>query len=99
MKRLSMSVMLMAAAVLAGCDTSNDGVGPAQRAGKAVDDAGAKVQAVVEQQVVKADAAAEHVRDKPKVAAAEASRNLDRATVKAGEKVEQAGEKLQEAAR
>jgi predicted small secreted protein len=100
MKQISMSVMLLAAAVLAGCDSSpGDGVGPAQRAGKAVDEAGAKVTSAVQDQVVKADAAAERAREKAKDAAALASRNLDRATAEVGKKVEKAGEKLQEAGR
>jgi predicted small secreted protein len=92
--------VLVLAVTLAGCDQSpGEGIGPAQKAGKAVDDAGARVTSAVQQQVVKADEAAEHAREKAKVAAAEASRNLDRATAKVGEKVEQAGEKMQEAAR
>jgi predicted small secreted protein len=99
MKRLSTLVIVLAS-LLAGCNQSpGDGVGPAERAGKAVDDAGAKVSSAVQQQVVKADEAAERAREKAKVAAAEASRNLDRATAKVGEKVEKAGEKMQEAAR
>jgi predicted small secreted protein len=100
MKRISMSVMLLAATVLAGCYSSpGDGVGPAQRAGKAVDEAGAKVTSAVQDQVVKADAAAGHAREKVEDATAHASRNLDRATVEVGKKVEKVGEKLQEAAR
>jgi predicted small secreted protein len=99
MKRISI-VFLVLAAMLAGCNQpSGDGVGPAQKAGKAVDDAGARVTSAVQQQVVKADEAAERAREKAKEAAAVASRNLDRATAKVGEKVEQAGEKMQEAAR
>jgi predicted small secreted protein len=99
MKRIS-TLCLVLAATLAGCNQpSGDGVGPAQKAGKAVDDAGAKVTSAVQQQVVNADEAAERAREKAKEAAAVASRNLDRATAKVGEKVEQAGEKMQEAAR
>jgi predicted small secreted protein len=99
MKRISISIMLLAAAVLAGCDASSrDGVGPAERAGKAVDEAGAKVTSAVQDQVAKADAAAEHAREKVKDATADASRNLDRATAEVGKKVEKAGEKLQEKA-
>lgn len=94
------TLCLVLAAMLAGCKPSaGDGVGPAEKAGKAVDDAGARVSSAVQQQVVKADEAAERAREKAKVAAAQASRNLDRATAKVGEKVEQAGEKMQEAAR
>jgi predicted small secreted protein len=99
MKRI-VTLCLVLAAMLAGCNpAADDGVGPAQKAGKAVDDAGAKVTSAVQQQVVKADEAAERARERAKEAAAQASRNLDRATAKVGEKVEQAGEKMQEAAR
>jgi uncharacterized protein YjbJ (UPF0337 family) len=88
------------AAVLAGCNqSSSDNIGPAERAGKAVDDAGAKVSGAVQQEVVKADAAARAAKEKAKDAAAEASHNLDRATEQVGKKVERAGEKIQEAAR
>jgi predicted small secreted protein len=91
--------VLLTAMLLAGCNPSDPGPGPAERAGKAVDAAGAKVAGTVQEQVAKADEAAERAREKAKVAAAEASRNLDRATAKVGEKVEKAGEKMQEAAR
>jgi|AraplaDrversion2_2_1032049.scaffolds.fasta_scaffold02020_10 uncharacterized protein YjbJ (UPF0337 family) len=100
MKRTSTSAILLAI-LLAGCNqsTSGDGMGPAQKAGKVVDDAGARVQSAVQQQVVKADEAAERAREKAKEATEEARQNLDRATAKVGEKVEKAGEKMQEAAR
>jgi len=99
MNRIAMTAVLLAT-LLAGCkQASSDGMGPAQKAGKAVDEAGAKVQGAVADQVVKADAAAERAREKAKEAALEASRNLDRTTAKVGEKVEQAGEKMQQAAR
>jgi len=102
MKRISTSAMLATtalAAALAGCNqSSSDNMGPAERAGKAVDDAGAKVTSKVQEQVVKADEAAAHVREKMKDATAEASHNLDRATEQVGKKVERAGEKIQDAA-
>jgi predicted small secreted protein len=92
--------VLLVAALLAGCNqSSSDSMGPAERAGKAVDDAGAKVASKVQEQVVKADEAARQAKEKAKDVAAEASHNLDRATAKVGEKVERAGEKMQEAAR
>jgi predicted small secreted protein len=104
MTRNSSSFVLLAAALsisLAGCNRSGSGddMGPAQKAGKAVDEAGAKVSSVVQQQVAKADEATQHAREKAKDATEQARDNLDRATAKVGEKVEKAGEKLQEAAR
>jgi predicted small secreted protein len=102
MTRISTSSLLAMASLaglLAGCNpSSSDNIGPAQRAGKAVDEAGAKVTSAVEHQVVKADAAARQAREKVQDATTEASRNLDHATAEVGKKVERAGEKLQEAA-
>jgi predicted small secreted protein len=103
MKLIAPSVilaMIALAAALAGCNqSSSDSIGPAERAGKAVDAAGAKVTDAVQQQVVKADAAARQAKEKVKDATAQASHNLDRATEQVGKKVERAGEKIQEAAR
>lgn len=85
-------------ALLGGCKPQVDGAGPAEKAGKAIDDAGARVAGKVQEQVEKADAAAAQAREKAKEATAEASRNLERATETVGKKVEQAGEKMQRAA-
>ena len=90
---------LVAAALLSGCKPQVDGTGPAEKAGRAIDDAGARVAVKVQEQVQKADAAAALAREHAKAATAEASRNLDKATEAVGKKVEQAGEKMQEAAR
>jgi len=99
MNRLFVFVPALAIALLAGCNQQQDtGVGPAQQAGKAIDDAGARVAGKVHEQVQKADVAAAQARDNVKEATADASRNLDKATAAVGKKVEQAGEKLQEAA-
>jgi gas vesicle protein len=98
---------LLVLAVLAGsagCSKRDEPIGPAQQAGKAIDDAGAKVGAKLQEQVDKADKAAkdlrdhsDEVRDKIKDATEDASRGLDEATDKVGKKVEQAGEKMQHA--
>lgn len=89
---------LLATAMLGGCKPQADGTGPAEKAGKAIDDAGARVAGKVQEQVEKADAAALQAREQAKAATAEASRNLDKATEAVGKKVEQAGEKIQQAA-
>jgi len=102
MNRISLFSMLpgalLAATLLAGCSRQDDGVGPAQRAGKAIDDAGARVTGKMQEQVDKADEAARQARERAKDATEEASRNLDKATAAVGKKVEQAGEKIQQAA-
>ena len=108
MNNTSMALVfaLAALAALPGCDKREDGLGPAQQAGKAVDDAGEKVARKVQEQVGKADEAAQRVarsadeaRDKIRDATVDASRGLDKVTEEAGKKVEQAGEKIQHAAK
>jgi hypothetical protein len=102
------------AAVLAvgvqGCSKREDGMGPAQKAGQAVDNAGDKVARDLHDKLDKANAAAQQTADAAKQArdqiaaatgdaAADAAKGLDAATEKVGQKVEQAGEKIQEAAK
>jgi methyl-accepting chemotaxis protein len=89
----------------AGCNRSDTQMGPAQQAGKAVDDTGAKVADTLHAQIDKANEAAQQVaksadetRDRIKDATEDASRGLDKATEQVGKKVERAGEKIQRAA-
>ena len=99
MNRTSIAIALLAATLVAGCKQSSEtGVGPAQQAGKAIDDAGAKVAGKVQEQVEKADAAAQQAREHAKEATEQARGNLDKATEAVGKKVEEAGEKIQQAA-
>jgi hypothetical protein len=99
---------LMVLAVLAGaaaCSKHDEAMGPAQKAGKAVDDVGAQVAGTLHAQLDKAHEAAQQVeksaddtRDKIDAATEDASRGLDAATEQVGKKVERAGEKIQDAA-
>ncbi|MCD2515386.1 hypothetical protein LQ564_03560 [Massilia sp. G4R7] len=89
---------LLVLAALSGCSRDESEVGPAQRAGKALDDAGAKVSRQVDQQLQKADRATAEAREKIKDAAQDAKGGLKRATEEVGKKVEDAGEKIQKAA-
>ena len=99
MHRLTILIPALAIALLAGCkQQQHEGVGPAQQAGKAIDDAGARVVNKVQEQVQKVDAAAVQARARVEDATEDASRNLDHATEAVGKKVEQAGEKIQQAA-
>ncbi|WP_323140297.1 hypothetical protein [Massilia phyllosphaerae] len=98
MNRTFVFTTLLATLLLAGCKPQADGTGPAEKAGRAIDDAGAKVAGKVQEQVEKADAVAAQARENAKEATAQASRNLDKATEAVGKKVEQAGEKIQQAA-
>lgn len=87
---------LLSLAVLAGCSREEEQMGPAQKAGKALDDAGARVSNSVQDELEKADRAAAEAREKVKDATRDASRGLDRATDEVGKRIEDAGEKLQD---
>jgi hypothetical protein len=99
-------VMLLALACAAGCNRHQVGeMGPAQKAGKAVDDAGAKVADELHKPIDKANEAAQAVaqsadqaREQIEDATDDARAGLDKATEEAGKKVERAGEKMQDAA-
>jgi hypothetical protein len=96
--KTNMLGMLLVLAALAGCSRDEEAIGPAQRAGKALDDAGARVTHQVDKELAKADRAAEEVREKIKDATQDARGGLKRATEEVGKKVEDAGEKIQDAA-
>jgi predicted small secreted protein len=99
MKRPIILIPALAIALLAGCNQQQStGAGPAQQAGKAIDDAGARVADQLHAPIRKAEAAADQARDNAKQVAADASRSLDAATEEVGKKVERAGEKIQQAA-
>lgn len=112
MNKITISGILLAVAVMAtGCKKADDPtMGPAQEAGKAVDQAGANVAAETREGVQKADAAAERaeanvekagaeVRQESKEAAAEVKQGVSNATDATGKAVERAGEKMQDAAK
>lgn len=96
--KTSMLGTLLLLAALAGCSRDEDAMGPAQRAGKALDNAGAKVTRQLDQELAKADRAAEEAREKIQDATRDAKGGLKRATEGVGKKVEDAGEKIQDAA-
>jgi colicin import membrane protein len=92
MKTTTISSMLLAVAVLAtGCHkaeptTANtNGMGPAQAAGKAVDDTGAKAAAESRQAAADANAAANRAGEK-----------IDAAAERTGENMRQAGAEVRE---
>lgn len=95
MKRMIIIGSLLAACV-AGCKQSNEGMGPAQQAGKALDQASVKVVDKVHEEVGKADAAAADARAKAPEAVEQAKHNLDKVTDKVGQKVEEAGQKMRQ---
>lgn len=112
MKYATLTATVLALGMLAGasgCSKNENGMGPAQQAGKAVDTAGAQVAREMQDKIDKANAAARQVGEsaeqtRARIAAAtadaasDASEGLDVATEKVGKKVEQAGERIQESA-
>ena len=98
MRTLLLACAVVSALGLAGCNRAPDNPGPAERAGKAIDDAGARVGVKVQEQVDKAEDTAQAARERAREATRDASRNLDKATEAVGKKVERAGEKIRESA-
>jgi hypothetical protein len=111
MNRTMIAVTLLAAVVaLAGCKKKDEEMGPAQKAGAAIDNAGDRVAKDIHDKLDKAHAAADGVADAAKAqgeaikdatadATADAAKGLGKATEEVGKKVEQAGEKIQDAAK
>ncbi|WP_332876135.1 hypothetical protein [Massilia sp. S19_KUP03_FR1] len=98
---------LLALVALAGCQPKQDNgaPGPAQQAGKAVDDAGARVAKSLHAPIDKAEEAKRKMAEageqaKRDIAEAtdDARQGLNDATNEVGKKVERAGEKIQKAA-
>lgn len=88
-RRIAMLCATLALAAASGCQKPEDKrVGPAEQAGREIDQAAVKAGEKLEQAGEKLDDAAQ-----------KAGEQLNKATEKLGEKVEQAGEKIQESAR
>jgi hypothetical protein len=107
MRNTTIMAAVMAAAALAGCQPKHDNgaIGPAQQAGKAVDDAGAKVAKSLHAPIDKAEEAkrkmaeaGEQARRQIEEATDDARQGLDKATDEVGKKVERVGEKMQKSA-
>lgn len=109
MKIISITGALLALALLGtGCTKPAEPIGPAQKAGAAIDNAGDEVAAKMQESLKKAQQASKDMADAAKAtgtqitdatkdATADASKSLDKATEEVGKKVERAGEKIQEA--
>jgi F0F1-type ATP synthase membrane subunit b/b' len=100
------AVLVAMVVAVSACSKRDEAMGPAQKAGAAIDNAGDKVAKDIHDKLDKAEqagkdvaAAAEATRDKLSDATGEAAKGLDKATEEVGKKVENAGEKIQEAAR
>lgn len=91
---------------LSACKKADEPVGPAQKAGAAIDKAGEEVAAKLHEPIDKAKEVGQQMADAAKdtekqlsQATEDASRGIDKATEEVGKKVERAGEKIQEAAK
>jgi methyl-accepting chemotaxis protein len=113
MKRTSLiqtaAVVAMLAA-LSACKKPDEPVGPAQKAGAAIDSVGEKAAAQLHEGIDKVHKATEdmnerarhagdEVQEAAKDAADDANKGISKATEVVGKKVEKAGEKIQDAAR
>ncbi len=106
------SLVLTAASTLAlvaglsACTKPGEPIGPAQKAGAAIDKTGDQIAAELHKPIDKANEAGQKVNDaaletKARIeeATQDASRGIDKATEEVGKKVERAGEKIQESAK
>lgn len=100
------AIVLALLAGLSGCSKSGEQMGPAQKAGAAIDKTGEQIAAELHKPIDKAQEAGEKVNEaalatKAQIeeATSDASRGIDKATEEVGKKVERAGEKIQEAAK
>ncbi|HEY1044560.1 MAG TPA: hypothetical protein VGE60_11925 [Telluria sp.] len=101
MKKTTLTGIMLAVAVLAtGCTKQdNDGMGPAQEAGKAVDEAGATVARETEQGLERADQAAERAAANVDQAAERAEANIEHAADHAEANLEAAGAEVRQESR
>ena len=103
--RAALLVVVLAAG-FAACKPHDDKMGPAQKAGQAVDNVGDKVAHDLQEQLERARQAgqqiadsAEETKNRIEQASADAGKGLNKATEEVGKKVERAGEKIQEASK
>jgi methyl-accepting chemotaxis protein len=109
MKTTTILSAVLALALVGGmsaCTRRDESMGPAQEAGKKIDNVGDKVAKDLHDKLDKANQAAkdaaksaQDTADKINDATADAAKGLNKATEEVGKKVERAGEKMQEAAK
>ena len=103
---LSAALLLALLSGLSACKKADEPIGPAQKAGAAIDKAGEQVAAELHKPIEKAKEVGQQLEEAAKdtgkqidKATEDASRGIDKATEEVGKKVERAGEKIQEAAK
>ncbi len=100
------AIVLALLAGLSACTKPGEPVGPAQKAGAAIDKTGDQIAAELHKPIDKAHEAGQKIndaalaaKDELEKATNDASRGIDKATEEVGKKVERAGEKIQESAK
>ena len=100
---INTALLLAMVAGVSACKKPEEPIGPAQKAGAAIDNAGQQVGEQLKENIDKADAAAKAMasstRERLEQANEDASKGLATATENVGKKVEEAGERIQEAAK
>lgn len=98
MNKTTISALMLAVAVLAtGCKKDADpSTGPAQEAGKAIDNAGAKVAEETKEGAATVGAATERAAENVDQATDRAAANIDQATDKAAENLKEAGAEVRQ---
>jgi hypothetical protein len=100
------ALLLALLAGVAACSKQGETMGPAQKAGAAIDKTGEQIAAELHKPIDKANEAGQKVNEAARATRAEieeatndASRGIDKATEQVGQKVERVGEKIQESAK
>lgn len=97
MKRTSMFGALLVLAMAAGCSRDEAAMGPAQQAGKAVDEAGDKVAAGLRAPLEKADEAAKKLAERAEEQRSRLADRTEEAREKIKDATQEAGRGLQKA--
>jgi hypothetical protein len=97
MKTMTMVGTLLVFALAAGCSPKNDDIGPAQKAGKAVDEAGDRVAQGLRAPLEKADEAAKKLAARAEEERREIAERTDEAREKIKDATQEAGRGLEKA--
>ena len=97
MKATTLFGALLVLAMGTGCTRDDDAMGPAQKAGKAVDEAGGRVAQGLRAPIEIADEAAQQAREKAGEAAQQARDKAEEARRQLAERTEAAREKIEDA--
>ncbi|MGJ9420227.1 hypothetical protein ACHAC9_21100 [Massilia sp. CMS3.1] len=97
MKTTTMFSALLVLAMAAGCAPDENAVGPAQKAGKAIDDAGDRVAAGLRAPLEKADEAAKQLAERAEEERRQIAERTDEAREKIRDATQEAGRGLEKA--